>query len=164
MPGWRMRQAISEAIAAEMERDDRVVLLGEDVGAAEGVFKTSEGLIQRFGPARVRDTPIAEMGFTGLAVGAAALGRRPVVEIMFGEFAGVALDQITTEAAKLRYLSKGQFGALDRGPDVDRTWSRVRRPALADLGELVHQHSRAQGRAALRAGERLLAAARGDSG
>lgn len=110
MPRWRMRQAISEAIAAEMEADDRVVLLGEDVGAAEGVFKTSEGLIERFGPARVRDTPIAEMGFTGLAVGAAALGRRPVVEIMFGEFAGVALDQITTEAAKLRYLSRGQFG------------------------------------------------------
>lgn len=111
MPKWRMRQAIGEAIAAEMADDPNVVLLGEDVGAAGGVFKTSEGLLKRFGAARVRDTPIAEMGFTGLAVGAAALGMRPVVEIMFGEFAGVALDQITTEAAKMRYLSRGQYTA-----------------------------------------------------
>jgi pyruvate dehydrogenase E1 component beta subunit len=110
MPKWRMRQAIAEAIGAEMAADDAVVLIGEDVGDAEGVFKTSEGLMARFGAARVRDTPIAEMGFTGLAVGAAAMGVRPVVEIMFAEFAGVALDQIATEAAKLRYLSQGQFG------------------------------------------------------
>jgi len=105
-----MRQAIAEAIGAEMAADDTVVLIGEDVGAAEGVFKTSEGLMERFGAERVRDTPIAEMGFTGLAVGAAAMGVRPVVEIMFAEFAGVALDAIATEAAKLRYLSQGQFG------------------------------------------------------
>jgi pyruvate dehydrogenase E1 component beta subunit len=104
-----VRQAISEAIAAEMAADDRVLLLGEDVGESGGVFKTSEGLFERFGPARVRDTPIAEMGFTGLAVGVAAMGYRPVVEIMFGEFAGVALDQIATEAAKLRFLSRGQY-------------------------------------------------------
>lgn len=109
MPKWRMRQAISEAIAAEMAADEKVLLLGEDVAEAEGVFKTSEGLLARFGPKRVRDTPIAEMGFTGLAVGVAAMGYRPVVEIMFGEFAGVALDQISTEAAKLRYLSQGQY-------------------------------------------------------
>lgn len=111
MPKWRMRQAIGFAIAAEMEADPTVVLLGEDVGAAGGVFKTSEGLLDRFGAIRVRDTPISEMGFTGLAVGAAAMGLRPVVEIMFGEFAGVALDQITTEAAKLRYLSRSQYTA-----------------------------------------------------
>lgn len=109
MPKWRTRQAVGEAIAAEMAADERVLLLGEDVADAEGVFKTSEGLLERFGPKRVRDTPIAEMGFTGLAVGVASMGYRPIVEIMFGEFAGVALDQITTEAAKLRYLSQGQF-------------------------------------------------------
>lgn len=109
MPKWRMNQAITEAIADEMASDDRVLLLGEDVAEAGGVFKTSAGLLERFGPARVRDTPIAEMGFTGLAVGVAAMGYRPVVEIMFGEFTGVALDQITTQAAKLRFLSRGQF-------------------------------------------------------
>lgn len=109
MPKWRMNQAIAAAIADEMAVDSRVVLIGEDVADAGGVFKTSEGLLERFGPERVRDTPIAEMGFLGLAVGAAACGYRPIVEIMFGEFVGVALDQLSTEAAKLRYLSRGAF-------------------------------------------------------
>jgi acetoin:2,6-dichlorophenolindophenol oxidoreductase subunit beta len=107
----RMRQAIAEALADEMAADPAVVLLGEDVGAAGGVFKTSEGLLDRFGPLRVRDTPISEMGFLGAAAGAAAAGLRPVVEIMFAEFVGVALDQLVTEAAKLRYLSRGEYTA-----------------------------------------------------
>jgi len=111
VPKWRMNQAITAAIGDEMAADDRVLLLGEDVGAAGGVFKTSDGLLERFGPDRVRDTPIAEMGFLGLAVGAATCGFRPIVEIMFAEFAGVALDQLATEAAKLRYLSRGAFTA-----------------------------------------------------
>lgn len=106
-----MRQSIAAAIADEMESDPKVLLIGEDVAEAGGVFKTSEGLVERFGPERVRDTPIAEMGFMGLAVGVAAAGYRPVVEIMFGEFVGVALDQISTEAAKLRFLSRGEFTA-----------------------------------------------------
>lgn len=109
MAKLRMRQAIAAALADAMSADERVVLLGEDVGAAGGVFKTSEGLLEKFGPERVRDTPISEMGFLGLAVGAAATGLRPVVEIMFAEFLGVALDQLVTEAAKLRYLSRGEF-------------------------------------------------------
>jgi pyruvate/2-oxoglutarate/acetoin dehydrogenase E1 component len=109
MAKLRMRQAIAAALADEMTADDRVVLLGEDVGAAGGVFKTSEGLLEKFGPQRVRDTPISEMGFLGLAVGAAATGLRPVVEIMFAEFLGVAMDQLVTEAAKLRYLSRGEY-------------------------------------------------------
>jgi pyruvate dehydrogenase E1 component beta subunit len=104
-----MRQAIAAAIADEMAADERVVLIGEDVAEAEGVFKTSEGLLERFGPDRVRDTPISEMGFVGLAVGVAASGYRPIVEIMFGEFMGVALDQLSTQAAKMRYLSRGEF-------------------------------------------------------
>jgi len=107
----RMRQAIARAIADEMRVDPTVILMGEDIAAAEGPFKTSEGLLEEFGPLRVRDTPISEMGFTGAAVGAAATGLKPVVEIMFVEFLGVALDMVVTEAAKLRYLSGGSYTA-----------------------------------------------------
>ena len=105
----RMRQAISMALADEMRTDHRVVVFGEDIAVAEGPFKTSEGLLEEFGPLRVRDTPISEMGFVGAAVGAAATGIRPVVEIMFVEFLGVALDQLVTEASKFRYLSGGAY-------------------------------------------------------
>lgn len=105
----RMRQAIAMALADELRSDPRVVVFGEDIAAAEGPFKTSEGLLDEFGPLRVRDTPISEMGFVGAAVGAAATGLRPVVEIMFIEFLGVALDQFVTEASKFRYLSGGSY-------------------------------------------------------
>jgi pyruvate dehydrogenase E1 component beta subunit len=104
----RMNQAITAALADEMRADPSVMVMGEDIAAAGGPFKTSDGLLTEFGPKRVRDTPISEMGFTGAAVGASALGLRPVVEIMFVEFLGVALDALVTEAAKFRYLSKGQ--------------------------------------------------------
>lgn len=108
MTKLRVRQAVMTAIADEMRVDPTVIVLGEDVGAAGGVFKATEGLFEEFGPLRVRDTPISEMGFMGAAVGASAMGLRPVVEIMFMEFLGVALDQLVTEAAKFRYLSRGQ--------------------------------------------------------
>ncbi len=104
-----MRQAVVAALTDEMHADASVVLMGEDVAAAGGPFKTSEDLLEEFGPARVRDMPIAEMGFLGAAVGAAAMGLRPVVEIMFMEFLGVALDQLVTEAAKFSYLSRGEY-------------------------------------------------------
>ena len=103
----RFRQAIVAAMTDEMTADESVIFFGEDVAAAEGPFKTSEGLLDTFGPIRVRDTPISEMAFTGAAVGAAMMGMRPVIEIMFMEFLGVALDQLVTEAAKMRYLSNG---------------------------------------------------------
>ena len=103
----RMNQAVATALADELRSDPDVVIFGEDVAVAEGPFKTSAGLLKTFGPSRVRDTPISEMGFLGAAVGAAATGLRPVAEIMFIEFIGVALDQLVTEAAKFRYLSGG---------------------------------------------------------
>lgn len=103
-----MNQAISAALADEMREDPTVVMFGEDVATAGGVFRTSEGLLDEFGPMRVRDTPISETAIIGAAVGAAVNGLRPVVEIMFAEFYGVALDQIVTQAAKLHYLTYGQ--------------------------------------------------------
>lgn len=109
MAKLRTRQAVIAAMRDELLADPTVMLLGEDVGDAGGVFKTSEGLLDEFGPNRVRDTPISEMGFLGAAVGAAATGLRPIVEIMFVEFLGVALDQLVTEAAKLHYLSGGAY-------------------------------------------------------
>jgi len=103
-----MREALKLAIRDEMASDPSVVVFGEDVAEAGGVFKVTAGLFGEFGPDRVRDTPIAETAILGAAIGAAARGLRPVVEIMFVEFFGVALDQIVTEAAKMRYLSGGK--------------------------------------------------------
>ncbi|MGH2473470.1 MAG: alpha-ketoacid dehydrogenase subunit beta, partial [Candidatus Limnocylindria bacterium] len=102
-----MREAIKLAIADEMRADPSVVVFGEDVADAGGVFKVTAGLVEEFGKDRVRDTPIAETAIIGAAIGAAAKGLRPVIEIMFAEFFGVALDQVVTEAAKMRYLSGG---------------------------------------------------------
>lgn len=104
----RMNTAVATAIADEMRADPDVVMFGEDIAAAGGPFKTSAGLLDEFGPVRVRDTPISEMAFTGAAVGAASVGLRPVIEIMFMEFLGVALDQLVTQAAKFHYLSAGK--------------------------------------------------------
>lgn len=104
----RVRQAVLQALHDELESDPDVIVMGEDIATAGGAFKCTEGLVDTFGPRRVIDTPISEMGFLGAAVGAAATGLKPVVEMMFVEFIGVALDQLTTEASRLRYLSRGQ--------------------------------------------------------
>lgn len=101
---------IAEAIQLEMERDDTILVLGEDVGPMGGVFGSTRGLQQRFGEWRVRDTPIAEMGFTGMGVGLAMAGYRPLVEIMFVDFIGVCLEQVYNAAAKNRYMSGGHVG------------------------------------------------------
>jgi pyruvate dehydrogenase E1 component beta subunit len=102
------REAVNRALVDELERDERVVVFGEDVAAAGGVFKTTEGLLDRFGPRRVRDTPIAEQAIVGCALGAAVCGLRPVAELMFADFAGVAFDQLANQLAKFRYMSGGQ--------------------------------------------------------
>lgn len=109
MGAMRFRQAIVSALADEMRADEAVIFFGEDIASAEGPFKTSEGILEEFGPVRVRDTPISEMAFTGAAVGAAMMGLKPVVEIMFIEFLGVALDALVTEGAKMHYLSNGEL-------------------------------------------------------
>ncbi len=100
-------KAIAEAIAQEMERDDKVFVLGEDVGAYGGIFGATEGLLTKFGAERVTDTPISEMGFIGSAVGAATEGMRPIVELMFVDFFGAAMDQIYNHMAKIHYMSGG---------------------------------------------------------
>jgi acetoin:2,6-dichlorophenolindophenol oxidoreductase subunit beta len=102
------REAVARGIAQEMRRDDKVVFLGEDVAAAGGVFKTTVGLLEEFGPERVRDTPISEQAILGAAMGAAMTGLRPIAEIMFSDFFAVCWDLIANEIAKSRYMSDGQ--------------------------------------------------------
>ena len=103
------REAVAAGIAQEMERDERVVFLGEDVADAGGVFKATVGLLERFGPKRVRNTPISEQAIVGAAMGAAMTGLRPIAEIMFSDFLAVCWDMIANEIAKARYMSAGQI-------------------------------------------------------
>ncbi|RLC77487.1 MAG: alpha-ketoacid dehydrogenase subunit beta [Chloroflexi bacterium] len=104
-----MYEAIAEAIAQEMERDERVFVMGEDVGAYGGIFGATAGLWKKFGDERVRDTPISEMGFVGAAVGAALEGMRPIVEVMFIDFIGACMDQVLNHMSKIQYMSGGQL-------------------------------------------------------
>jgi pyruvate dehydrogenase E1 component beta subunit len=112
------REALNVALREEMTRDPRVFVIGEEVGLYEGAYKVTQGLLKDFGPKRVVDTPIAESGFTGVGIGAAMTGLRPVVEMMTFNFALLALDQIVNSAAKLSYMSGGQFNVpiVIRGP------------------------------------------------
>ena len=103
------REAIARGIAQEMRHDDRVVFLGEDVAAAGGVFKGTVGLLEEFGPVRVRDTPISEQAILGAAMGAAMTGLRPIAEIMFSDFFAVCWDIVANEIAKSRYMTNGQM-------------------------------------------------------
>ncbi len=112
------REALNRALREEMQRDDRVFILGEEVGEYDGAYKVTKGLLEEFGEMRVRDTPIAENGFAGLGVGAAMAGLRPIVEFMTWNFALLAYDAIVNSAAKLRHMSGGQFTVpiVFRGP------------------------------------------------
>ena len=104
------RGAVHDAIADALRADDRVVLLGEDVGRYGGTYAVSKGLLEEFGPERIRDTPISELGFVGIGIGAALGGLRPIVEVMTVNFSLLALDQIVNTASALRHMSGGQFG------------------------------------------------------
>jgi pyruvate dehydrogenase E1 component beta subunit len=107
MPEITFREALNQAMAEEMERDPNVFLMGEEVGYYQGAYKVSQGLLERFGAKRVIDTPIAELGFAGLGVGAASVGLRPIIEFMTWNFSILAMDQIVNNAAKMRYMSGG---------------------------------------------------------
>ena len=118
MPTLTYRDALNQALREEMRRDDRVFLMGEEVGVYQGAYKVSRGLLEEFGPMRVVDTPITELGFAGVGVGAAMVGLRPVIEFMTWNFALLAVDQVINNAAKMRYMSGGQVGVpiVFRGP------------------------------------------------
>jgi pyruvate/2-oxoglutarate/acetoin dehydrogenase E1 component len=105
------REAVKQAIRDAMSRDERVFLMGEDVGRYGGCYAVSKGLLDEFGPERIRDTPLSESGFTGAGIGAAMAGMRPIVELMTVNFSLLALDQILNSAATIRHMSGGQFGA-----------------------------------------------------
>jgi pyruvate dehydrogenase E1 component beta subunit len=113
------REALRAAMDEEMERDDSVILLGEEVGQYNGAYKVSQGLLEKYGPDRVIDTPISEEGFTGIGIGAAMAGLRPIVEWMTLNFSLQAMDQVISNAAKMRYMSGGQFSVpiVFRGPN-----------------------------------------------
>jgi pyruvate dehydrogenase E1 component beta subunit len=127
-----LREALREAMSEEMRRDERVFLMGEEVAEYNGAYKVSQGMLDEFGPKRVIDTPIAELGFTGIAVGAAQNGLRPIVEYMTWNFAVLALDQILNTASKMLAMSGGQVGCpiVFRGPN-------------GSAGQLGAQHSTA---------------------
>src|SRR5712692_644999 len=127
-------QAIREALAEEMRRDPRVFVIGEDVAEAGTPFKVLSGLVDEFGPERVIDSPISEAGITGLGVGGAMTGMRPVVDIMFGDFIGLAMDQIVNQAAKVHYMSGGKL----KVPMVVRTTLGATRRSAAQHSQSLH--------------------------
>jgi pyruvate dehydrogenase E1 component beta subunit len=118
MPQIAYREALNQAMVEEMERDDRIFLMGEEVGHYNGAYKVSKGMLDKFGERRVIDTPIAENGFAGVGIGAAMVGLRPIIEFMTWNFSFVAADQLINNAAKIRQMSGGQFElpVVFRGP------------------------------------------------
>ncbi len=126
----QFREALNEAMSEEMERDEKVFLMGEEVAEYNGAYKVSQGMLDRFGPERIIDTPISELGFTGLGIGAAMNGLRPIIEFMTFNFSLVAIDQIINGAAKMMSMSGGQFPV-----------PIVFRGATGNAGMLSSQHS-----------------------
>ena len=139
MPVIQYREAIRQALAEELTRDPNVVVLGEEVGQFHGAYKVTEGLLAKFGPKRIVDTPISEAGFIGMGIGASMLGIRPVMELMFWSFYSVAFDQILNNAANVRYMSGGQIhcpivirGPANGGTNVGATHSHTPENVLAN--------------------------------
>jgi acetoin:2,6-dichlorophenolindophenol oxidoreductase subunit beta len=129
-----LAQAIREALAEEMRRDATVYVMGEDVAEAGTPFKVLSGLVEEFGPQRIIDSPISEVGITGIGVGAAMTGMRPVVDIMFGDFIGLIMDQLANQAAKIHYMSGGKLKA----PLVVRTTLGATRRSAAQHSQSLH--------------------------
>ena len=139
MPVLQYREAIRQALSEELTRDPNVVVLGEEVGQFHGAYKVTEGLLAKFGPKRIVDTPISEAGFIGMGIGASMLGVRPVIELMFWSFYSVAFDQILNNAANVRYMSGGQIncpivirGPANGGTNVGATHSHTPENVLAN--------------------------------
>lgn len=138
MPVITYREAVRHALAEELQRDDNVVVMGEEVAQFNGAYKVTEGLLAKFGPRRIVDTPISEAGFIGLGIGASMLGIRPVMELMFWSFYSVAFDQILNNAANVRYMSGGLIncpivirGPANGGTNVGATHSHTPENILA---------------------------------
>src|SRR5512135_985754 len=127
-------EAIKEALAEELRRDPRVFMIGEDIAEAGTAFKVLNGLVEEFGPRRIIDSPISEAGISGLGVGAAMTGMRPVVDIMFGDFLTLAMDQIANQAAKIHYMSGGKW----KVPIVYRTTLGATRRSAAQHSQSLH--------------------------
>lgn len=127
-------QAIREALAEELRRDPRVFIMGEDVAEAGTPFKVLAGLVEEFGTARIIDSPISEAGITGLGVGSAMTGMRPIIDIMFGDFIGLVMDQLVNQAAKVRYMSGGRL----KVPLVVRTTLGATRRSAAQHSQSLH--------------------------
>ncbi|GAB4277768.1 MAG: hypothetical protein Tsb0018_08330 [Opitutales bacterium] len=126
------REALNQAMSEEMDRDERVFIMGEEVAQYHGAYKVTQGMLERFGPKRVIDTPISETGFSGIGIGAAMMGLRPIVEFMTWSFSYVAFDQIINNAANMRYMSGGLInvpivfrGAANGGVNVGATHSHA---------------------------------------
>ena len=142
-------EAIREALSEEMRRDPAVCVLGEDVAEAGTPFKVLLGLVEEFGKSRVIDTPISEAGFTGVAVGAAMTGLRPVVDIMFGDFLTLTMDQMVNQAAKVHYMSGGKWKVPMVIADYTRRDAPFSRAALAIAACAREPHPRLEGCAAV---------------
>ena len=136
----QFREALREAMTEEMRRDPKVYLMGEEVAEYNGAYKVSQGMLDEFGPERVIDTPIAELGFAGIGVGSAINGLRPIIEFMTFNFSLVAIDQVINSAAKIMSMSGGQYSCpiVFRGPTGNAGHAVV--ATLAELRELVCQH------------------------
>jgi pyruvate dehydrogenase E1 component beta subunit len=139
MPVIQYREAIRQALAEELARDPNVVVLGEEVAQFHGAYKVTEGLLEKFGPKRIVDTPISEAGFVGMGIGASMLGIRPVIELMFWSFYSVCFDQVLNNAANVRYMSGGQIncpivirGPANGGTNVGATHSHTPENVLAN--------------------------------
>ncbi|HFE47031.1 MAG TPA: pyruvate dehydrogenase complex E1 component subunit beta [Nannocystis exedens] len=144
MPEIQIRHAIRDAMLEEMTRDERVFLMGEEVGHYKGAYKCSEGLLERFGARRVVDTPIAETGFAGVGIGAAMAGLRPIIEFMTFNFSAIAFDQILNNAAKIHHMTNGQHSVpiVFRGPNagahmLGSTHSQAFEPFYAHIPGLI---------------------------